>query len=55
VEAAGAESGQTGQQLTGGGVGEDAQHVRVGEGDVAEVHRAQIGRDARQHLPSREK
>src|SRR6202035_1068455 len=50
VKAAGAESSQTGHELAGGVVGEHAQHVRVGEGDVAEVDRAEIGAGLPQHL-----
>ena len=49
VKAAGAEAGQPGQELAGGVVGEHAQHVRVGEGDVAEVDRAQVGPPLGQH------
>ena len=49
MKPAGPESGQPGQQLADGSVGEHAQHVRVGEGDVAEVHRAQIAPHLREH------
>jgi len=51
VEAAGAEAGQPGEQLSGRVVGQDAQRVRIGEGDMAEVHGAQIGPCLGQHPP----
>ena len=53
VETARVEAGQTGEEFADRGIGEHAQHVRIGEGDVAEVHGAQIGPRLGEHLPEK--
>ncbi len=49
VEAAGAVAGHAVEELAVGVVGQHAQHVRIGEGRVEEVHGAQVGPALGQH------